>query len=129
MNLIPKNFYLEDFFENIGTQNNAMKCDIYEKNDEYNIEVEIPGFDKSDVKIEVDKGYLTITAEKEFVEEQEEKKYIRKERSYGKYQRSFYLGENIDIDKVKAEFKNGVLKILVPKLEEINSKRQIEIEE
>lgn len=129
MNLIPKNFYLDDFFENVGTQNNTMKCDIYEKNGDYNIEVEIPGFDKNNVKIEVDKGYLTITAEREFVEEQEEKKYVRKERSYGKYQRSFYLGDNIDVDKVKAEFKNGILKILVPKLEEIETKKQIEIEE
>lgn len=129
MNLIPKNFYLDDFFENIGTQSNVMKCDIYEKNGNYNIEVEIPGFEKNNVKIEIDKGYLNIIAEKEYIEEQDEKKYIRKERTYGKYQRSFYIGENIDVDKVKAEFKNGILKILVPKLEEIETKKQIEIEE
>jgi HSP20 family protein len=129
MNLIPRNFYLDDFFDSLGTaKSNDMKCDIYEKDGNYNIEVDIPGFDKKDINIEAEGGYLTITAEKEDENSEENKKYIRRERSYGKYQRVFYLGE-IDEDNIKAEFKQGMLKVVVPKLEKIETKKKIQIEE
>lgn len=129
MNLIPRSFYLDDFFDSLGTtKNNDMKCDIYEKDGSYNIEVDIPGFDKKDINIESEGGYLTITAEKEDEKNEENKKYIRRERSYGKYQRVFYLGD-IDEENIKAEFKQGILKVTVPKLEKIETKKRIEIEE
>lgn len=129
MNLIPRSFYLDDFFDNYGvTSNNSMKCDIYEKDGIYNIDIDIPNFEKKDIKIEYDKGYLTVTAEKENEESEENKNFIRRERSYGKYQRSFYLGE-VDSENIKAEYKNGTLKIVIPKIEEIETKKNIEIEE
>lgn len=128
MNLIPRSFYLDDFFDNYGTTSNNMKCDIYEKDGIYNIDIDIPNFEKKDINIEYDKGYLTVTAEKENEESEENKNFIRRERSYGKYQRSFYLGE-VDSEKIKAEYKNGTLKIVIPKIEEIETKKNIQIEE
>ena len=86
--------------------------------------MDIPGFDKNDISVEAKDGYLTIKAEKndEVNEEDNDKNYIRRERSYGKYERSFYLGD-LDQDKINAEFKNGMLKIIVPKKEAKENKK------
>ncbi len=131
MNIIPKKYYLDDFFDdflaNSNNEKNAMKCDIYEKGGDYHIEMDVPGFDKKDISINVDNGYLTITAEKQNEEKDEEKNYIRRERSYGKYERSFYLGD-LETDNIKAEFNNGMLKLTVPKKEVVDTKKKIEIE-
>lgn len=130
MDLISRKFYLDDIFDDFITskKEQAMKCDIYEKNGSYHIEMDIPGFDKKDISLEVKDGYLTIKAEKteENNEEDTDKNYIRRERSYGKYERSFYLGD-LDQDKIDAEFSNGMLKIVVPKKETIDNKKIIEI--
>ena len=129
MSLIPRNFYLDDIFNDFSSnQTNNMKCDIYEKDGNYHIEIDIPGFDKNEISVECENGYLTITAEKNEENEDENKNYIRRERTYGKYQRSFYLGD-VDEDAIKAEFKHGILKIHVPKLEEKDTKRHREIGE
>jgi HSP20 family protein len=103
-----------------------MKCDIYEKGGDYHIEMDIPGFNKEDIKIESKDGYITVSAEKNAEENDEEKNYIRRERKYGRYERSFYLGDFDDTD-VNAEFKDGMLKITVPKKEQNNDKKYIEI--
>ena len=96
-----------------------MKCDIYEKDGVFYLEMDIPGFDKNDVDIQIDDNdYLTITAEKTSVNDDiDNKNYIRKERVYGKYQRSFYIGE-IDKNAIEASFENGILKISMPKKED-----------
>ena len=96
-----------------------MKCDIYERDGVFYLEMDIPGFDKNDVDIQIDDNdYLTITAEKASVnDDMDNKNYIRKERVYGKYQRSFYIGE-IDKNAIEASFENGILKISMPKKEE-----------
>ena len=93
MSLIPRKYYLEDFFDDFVTRsdNSMMKCDIYEVDGNYKIELDVPGFDKKDIKIECKKGYLTITAKRTFEEDNSTKNYIRKERSYGEYTRSFYF--------------------------------------
>ena len=108
---------------------NPMKCDVYEKDGKYNIEVDIPGYNKEEVNIEAKDGYLTISAEKkiEKKEDNEEKKYFYHERRYGKVERSFYIGE-MDTDKISAKMENGILKINIPKIEENSSKKTIEIE-
>lgn len=129
MNLIPRKYYLDDIFDNFLSvpEESNMKCDIYEKDGVYHIEMDIPGFDKKDIKVECDKGYLTITAQKEEKEEEhKDKNYIRRERRYGTYKREFYLGE-LDSEKINAEFKDGVLTVTVPKKEEIETKTVIEI--
>ena len=124
--MMPNKFYLDDVFDDFMFPTKAessfgkMKCDIYEKDGVYHLEMDIPGFDKKDVQIEIDDNdYLVITAEKnsEVNEEDDGKNYIRKERSYGKYQRSFYVGE-IDKNAIEASFENGILKISMPKKEE-----------
>ncbi len=129
MNLIPRSFYLNDILDDFMTtkESGNIKCDIYEKGGDYHIEMDVPGFDKQDISLEVDNGYLTITAEKQEENNDEEKNYIRRERTYGKYQRSFYLGD-LNEDEIKAEFKNGTLKVMVPKKEKVETKKSIEIE-
>ena len=133
--LVPNKLYLDDVFDDfmfptVKDDFGKMKCDIYEKDGAYHLEMDVPGFDKKDVQIEVDDNdYLTITAEKntEDSEEDADKNYIRKERNYGKYQRAFYVG-GIDKDNIQANFENGILKISMPKKEEEkSSKKTIEI--
>jgi len=127
MEIIPRKFYLDDIFDNIMTTNrNEMRCDIYEKEGNYHIELDVPGYNKNDITIEVKDGYLTITAEKSNEENTEEKNYIKRERVYGKYQRSFYLGD-LDSENIDAEFVDGTLKIVVPKKEIVENKKVIEI--
>ena len=130
MSLIPRQYYLDDFFEDFVTHkdNSMMKCDIYEKDGNYNIEVDLPGFDKKDIKLECKNGYLSITAKREKLEESNSKNYIKKERSYGEYTRTFYLGE-IDTNSIEAKFNNGTLCITVPKEEKQENKTIIEISE
>ena len=133
--LMPNRTYLDDVFDDFmfptikDSNFGKMKCDIYEKDGIYYLEMDIPGFDKKDVNIEIDENdYLTITAEKSSEDEDKDRNYIRQERSYGKYQRSFYLGD-IDKEKIDAKFENGILKITMPKKEEIkSSKKTIEIQ-
>lgn len=131
MDLFPRKFYLDDIFDDFmptKRENHHMKCDIYEKDGLYTIEMDIPGYDKKDISIENNNDYLTITAEKSEEDNKEEKNYIRRERAYGKYQRSFYVGD-LDADSIKASFSDGILKVTIPKKEEIENKKIIEIED
>ena len=133
MKIVPRNYFLDDVFDDfMGPEkphHNPMKCDVYEKDGKYNIEVDIPGYNKEEVNIEAKDGYLTISAEKktEKKEDNEEKKYFYHERRYGKVERSFYIGD-MDTDKISAKMENGILKINIPKIEENSSKKTIEIE-
>lgn len=129
MSLIPRNYFgdiFDDYMPSVREEN--MKCDIYEKDGNYHIEMDIPGFNKDEIRIEAKKDYLTVTAEKSssINDEDEEKNYIHRERTYGKYQRSFYL-DDLDSENVNAEFNNGILKIIVPKKDENDDKKYIEI--
>lgn len=130
MSLMPRKYYLEDFFEDFVTRtdNSFMKCDIYEKDGNYNIELDVPGFEKKDIKIECKKGYLTVTAKRTLEEDNSNKNYIRKERSYGEYTRSFYLGD-VDTNSIEARFNNGTLMITVPTVEKQENNTVIEITE
>ena len=132
MSLIPRSFYLDDIFDDLGRstlKSNDMKCDVYEKDGNYNIEMDIPGYEKKDIKIECNDGVLIISAEKssEVNEEDKDKKYIRRERVYGKVSRTFSFTD-INEDAIKAEFNNGTLKVIVPKLEKTQTKKVIEID-
>lgn len=113
----------DDFFSN----DYLMKSDITVKDGNYIMEIELPGLDKKDINIDYHNGYLTVSASHEEVID-EEKEYIHKERYYGSYKRSFYVGD-IDEKDIKAKYKDGILNVTVPKEEEIeNTKRQIEID-
>ena len=114
--------------------NHVMKTDIKEMNNGYELVVDLPGFKKDEVHAALENGYLTISAEKGLDKDEKEKdsgKYIRKERYAGACQRSFYVGEGVKQEDVKAEFKHGILKLTVPKKEperEVEEKKYIAIE-
>jgi HSP20 family protein len=126
--MLPKKYYLNSIFDELLSLNSAegMKCDIYEKDGNYHIEADIPGFNKKDINIECKDGYLTITASKEESNEDETKNYIRQERKYGMIKREFYVGD-VDTTKIEAEFIDGSLKITIPKPEENDNKTVIDI--
>lgn len=132
MSFMPKRYFIDDFFDDFVptdrfSKNNQMRCDIYEKDGKYNIEIDIPGYDKEDISIEVDKDVLTVSASKEREDNDESKNYIRRERYYGSFSRSFNLGSDVDLENIDAEFVKGMLKITVPKVEEKSSKKIIDI--
>lgn len=95
----------------------SMKTDIKEDDDKYELDVDMPGFAKDEINVSLDNGYLNVSAKK--VQKQEnadEKKhnFIRRERSYA-CQRSYYVGDKVEKDGVKAKYENGVLNLIVPK--------------
>lgn len=95
---------------------NMMKTDVRENGDKYEVSVELPGFDKDEVKVELQDGYLTISAEKGLDKEnKKDKKYLRKERYEGALSRSFYVGEDVTEKDISASYKNGVLTLELPK--------------
>ena len=105
----------------------SMKCDIFEKDGNYNVVMDIPGFKKEDINIECDNGVIKISCEKKEEEnEEDDKKYIRKERVYEKCERSFNFGD-IKEDEIEAEFTDGTLKLVIPKQEKVDTKKSIEI--
>ena len=105
----------------------SMKCDIFEKDGNYNVVMDIPGFKKEDINIECDTGVIKISCEKKEEEnEEDDKKYIRKERVYEKCERSFNFGD-IKEDEIEAEFTDGTLKLVIPKQEKVDTKKSIEI--
>ena len=121
--------FLDDNFFN-KKEKSLMKTDIKEKKDKYIIEMDLPGFEKENIKLELNNGYLTITGKQENKIEEEEEKYVHKERFYGECTRSFYVGDNIKEEDIEAEFKNGTLKIDIPKKDEQKENpetKQIEI--
>ena len=102
-----------------GTENKVMKTDIKEKKDKYEIEMDLPGYEKDDIKIEIQDGYLTVHAKvNKNEDEKEDGKYVRKERYIGECSRSFYVGDNVKEEDIKAKFKNGTLKLEVAKKDE-----------
>ena len=113
---------------------NLMKTDIQEHDDGYTLEMDLPGFKKEEIQLELNNGYLTISATKGLDEDEKDKKsgkYIRRERYTGSCQRSFYVGEDITEEDVKAEFKHGILKLFIPKKEAkpaVEQKKYISIE-
>ena len=112
--------FTDQFFTNLG-ENTLMKTDIKEKNDKYIIDIDLPGYEKEDIKIEIENGYLMVHAKtNQNKEEKEEGKYVRKERYMGECSRSFYIGEDIKEEEIKASFKNGMLKLEIPKKDESN---------
>lgn len=102
-------------FENASSQ--IMKTDIHEQDGNYLIEMELPGFAREDIKADLKNGYLTITAEKNQTNEEKDTKgnCIRKERYTGSCNRSFYVGEQVAQEDIKAAFKDGILRLQVPK--------------
>lgn len=134
---------MDDFFDDFASSSYyrpnrigtvpAMKADVQELENSYQIDLELPGFKKEDLHAELKDGYLTIKATRQTSDEEKDSKgrYIRQERYTGHYQRSFYVGDDITQEDVHAAFENGVLKLTVPKKEaqpKINESKTIMIE-
>ena len=127
MNLLPRRFYLDDFFDDFLEDRPCIsKCDIYEENDEYHVVMDVPGFNKDNINIDFNDGYLTVEATQENKNEENKRNYIRRERSYNTIKRQFYIG-NVDIDSANADFKDGILEIVIPKVTEEDTKKTIRI--
>lgn len=99
------------------TTTHIMKSDIQENENGYLLDIELPGYNKEDVQAELKDGYLTITANHEDKKEEKDKngKFIRKERYTGTCKRSFYVGEQVCQEDIKAAFQNGILRLAIPK--------------
>lgn len=96
-----------------------MKTDVHEHEDHYEVDIDLPGFAKDEITIELKDGYLTVSAAKGLDKDENDKKgkLIRQERYAGAMQRSFYVGEELTEEDVKASFKHGVLSLSIPKKE------------
>ena len=122
-------FGMDPFFERRDSK--LMKTDIKEKGDKYIIDIDLPGYDKENIDLEIEDGYLTVTAkvDKNVDESDEDEKYIHQERFYGECSRSFYIGKNIKEEDIKASFKKGILTLTIPKEEQkkLEEKKKIQI--
>ena len=124
-----RKYYLDSIFDDFLDRNDqmdVMKCDIYEKGGNVHIELEVPGFNKNDIKLDVEDGILTVVAHNHEEKEEKDKNYYRKERTYGTYKRQFNVGK-VSEDQINAKFNNGVLEITFPKEEKKETKKFIEI--
>lgn len=123
-------FGMDPFFERRDSK--LMKTDIKEKGDKYIIDIDLPGYDKENIDLEIEDGYLKVTAkiDKNVDESDEDEKYIHKERFYGECSRSFYIGKNIKEEDIKASFKKGILTLTIPKEEQkkLEEKKKIQID-
>ena len=112
--------------------NNVMKTDVKETDTGYEVDIDLPGFKKDEINAQLDNGYLTISAAKGLDKDEKDKKgkYIRKERYAGAMSRSFYVGEGITQEDIKAKYEDGILRLSVPKKEAkaVENKKYIAIE-
>ncbi len=132
------NFPMMDDFENTekklygGRADRIMKTDVHEQEDHYLVDIDLPGFKKEDITLELEKGYLTVSATKNLDKDENDNKGkpIRQERYSGSMKRSFYVGENLTEEDIRASFKHGVLSLNVPKKEKVQipEKKTIMIE-
>lgn len=113
---------------------NLMSTDVKETDQGFELEMDLPGFNKDEVKVSLENGYMTVSAQKEMKNEEKDSdsgKYIRRERYAGACQRSFFVGEDLTEEDIKGEFKHGTLKLFVPKKEvkpAVEEKKYISIE-
>ncbi len=141
--LVPSIFnhsFTDDLFNDVfpfgfgsNTGASLMNADVQEFEDHYQLDLELPGYQKEDIQAELKDGYLTIQAEHNENKEEKDKdgKYIRRERYSGHVQRSFYVGDAVEQGDIHATFENGILKLSVPKVEnkpKIEEKKYIAIE-
>ena len=108
--------------------NNVMKTDVKETDTGYEVDIDLPGFKKDEINAQLDNGYLTISAAKGLDKDEKDKKgkYIRKERYAGAMSRSFYVGEGVTQEDIKAKYEDGILRLSVPKA--VENKKYIAIE-
>ena len=126
---VPSRFnFLDDSLLEDYRKTSIMNTDIIEKENGYELQIDLPGVKKEDIKIEMNKNLINISVSISKSSDEENKKYIRKERFTGEIKRSFNIGEDIDEDNINASFENGILYLNLPKKKENDSnKKFIEI--
>ena len=112
---------------------NLMKTDVRETESSYEVDIDLPGFKKDEINAQLENGYLTVSAAKGLdKDEQDQKgKYIRQERYAGAMSRSFYIGEEVSQDEIRAKYENGILRLTIPKKDAkpaVEEKKHIAIE-
>ncbi len=112
----------DHFWNENRTLDFSPRTDIQEEDDKYLVRMDMPGVDKENVKIEVEDGYLTVSGERKSQQDEKQDNWIRCERSYGKFSRSFKLGGNVNEEGIHADFKNGELTLSLPKAEKAQKK-------
>ena len=124
------NDFFDDFFFPMPKEDTARsmwgwnpKVDVYEEDDHIVLKAELPGVDKKDIDVNVSNGVLTVKGERSIDNEVKEKNYFRKERSFGRFERSFTLPGEVDPEKIEADYKDGILKVSVPKPEDARPKQ------
>ena len=130
-----------NFFRNFGSMDralygkhaqNMMKTDVKETDEGYEVDIDLPGFKKDEIQLELNNGYLTISTQKALEKDEKNKKgrMLRQERYAGMMQRSFYVGEHITEEDVKASYESGVLHLVLPKKDapKMPEKKTIQIE-
>ena len=121
-------FFEDDFFPSrnfFKKENNLMKTDIKETKDKYILDIDLPGFEKQNIDLSLKDGYLSINAKVNKEENNDkDEKYIRRERFTSECSRTFYIGDEIKEEDIKAEFKDGILKINIPKKEKQIEKKE-----
>lgn len=134
-------FFADPFFGYAGrgdsaatrrAQQNLMTTDVRETDDAYTVEMDLPGYKKDDIQVDLKNGYLNVTAKRENANDEKDDngKYLRRERYYGTCTRSFYVGDDIKRDDIKATYANGILSLTVPKknAQEVEDAHRIAIE-
>ena len=138
MRLLPRTMFDDMIYDWFGEPRftrrtaAAMRCDIREKDGSYLLDIELPGYRKEDIHIDLEDGYLTVSAARNTSSEEKDKQgnILRQERISGSCSRSFYVGEELTAEDIKAKYDNGELKIVLPKKDqkEIEAKKNIMIE-
>jgi HSP20 family protein len=126
--------FFDDFFNRslsdmVGTDFtfSSPSVNVIENENDFLVEVAAPGLDKEDFNVEVEKDHLIISAHKEIKKEEKEGKYTRNEFNYSSFTRRFFLPETVDGDNIEASYKDGILKLVVPKREEAKTKAPLSI--
>lgn len=121
------NFLDDDFLTPQNYFGNSFRVDLKENDNEYIVEADLPGIKKEAIDLSYENNYLTVTAKREDTVEDKSGNYVRRERSYGEFKRSFYI-DNVDESKIDASFNDGVLRINLPKIDKTKiSRRRIDI--
>ena len=121
------NFFDDDFFPTMHNLQGNIRVDLKETDENYVVEADLPGIKKDDINIEFNNNYLVISAKRDDSAEDKNENYVTRERHYGEFKRSFYT-DNVDESKIDASFNDGVLKIILPKLNKgKDEKKKIDI--
>lgn len=125
-NQLFNDFFNDEFLSPMNFGQGSFRVDMKETDDAYTIEADLPGIKKDEIEIMYDNNYLTISAKRDESVEDKTDNYVRRERHYGELKRTFYI-DNVEENKIDASFNDGVLKLVLPKLNKGKQKRRIDI--